>query len=1114
VRSPTTDMALENLQCAPLIAPGQTVPVTVNAVNLGDSPVSCTVTVRDATDQITIGTQVLQDLAAHSTHPLSFSWNTTGRASGYHSIIAAASTVTGETDLENNTNQLTIALSDDTVQNTLIASGSEWKYNDLGRDLHLSRWNTKDYYESEWKSGTGPLGYGGDGEVTVLSYGIDSNNKYPTYYFRKSFVAPAVPVSVALTVRRDDGVVVYLNGTEVARANMPAGPPEYQTLASSTESGSGETTYHAYTIVDPTLIQPGMNILAAEVHQASLSSSDVGFDAQLVATLPNVPHTHDIALVKFAVDSAVLSGDRVQLLMRVTNNGTALESFSINVTDLTESAPAGSVAVENLVPGETRDVSLDWETFDDTNTTHSLEAVAGPVSEEIQTTDNSLTAQLTVQSSSFGSPGKQPGGSVGGYCSAVAVNNKIAYVGEGASVSVIDLENPAQPVLYGRVQLPGIVLAIAADDDWIYAACGSRGVFIIDADDPTALRVAKVLDTSGNACGLAISGSYLFIADGVSGVRIVDISDPDNAVQAGAYHTEGPVQAVALKGDILYALDGHNGLMILNAASKTAPVLLGVCDRVALGTAMAVDGSHVYVVDGEGVLSGVDVSTPSAPVVSSRVYLPGPALSIAADESALFIPAGAAGLVIADISSPPATIVSNTWPTSSDAVAIAVDDSRAYLAEGFAGLRILNVSSTFNPTSLGLVGDGTRARGSAVSQGILYLASGNGGVKMYSVTNATLPELLGIYTNSLNAVSVAAAGDTLYVADGQHGLQIAAVSTPADPVHQATYTSPNLGVVRAVAVHGSSVVISDGYRIELVNVSTPGSPQLRSSFSTNVFIQEIAMSPSNIYAAVGGHGVLSFSYTSAGTMTYTGTIDTPGNAAMGVALSGARIYIADDAAGWHLADASQVVQTKQVHLPVKGVATDGSRLHVLDAQHGLHSYDITLRLSPVPRDVLEPLAHAMQITAKNKFVYVAQDAAGAAIINTAPDDVDFDGMPDSFEQAIIDANSGDSLTTLAHVLPGDDFDSDFLSNFAEFVAGTDPVDPLSVFAVQSTHVNLTGTFFLRWSSVSNRSYAVYRSDNPANGFTAVQTGIPATPPVNLYTTTDNTTNAYYTIIIE
>jgi hypothetical protein len=84
-----------------------------------------------------------------------------------------------------------------------------------------------------------------------------------------------------LSLLRDDGAVVYLNGVEVARSNLPSGTLTDATLASASVGAPDETTYWSYSI-DPALLQSGSNTLAVELHQASVDSSDLGFDLTLV----------------------------------------------------------------------------------------------------------------------------------------------------------------------------------------------------------------------------------------------------------------------------------------------------------------------------------------------------------------------------------------------------------------------------------------------------------------------------------------------------------------------------------------------------------------------------------------------------------------------------------------------------------------------------------------------------------------------------------------------------------------------------------------------------------------------------------------------------------------
>ena len=85
---------------------------------------------------------------------------------------------------------------------------------------------------------------------------------------------------LTLRIRRDDGAVVHLDGSELTRTNMPAGPVTAATHALSSTNDAAETEIH--TIALPgRILAPGTHVLAVEVHQYQPSSSDLTFDLAL-----------------------------------------------------------------------------------------------------------------------------------------------------------------------------------------------------------------------------------------------------------------------------------------------------------------------------------------------------------------------------------------------------------------------------------------------------------------------------------------------------------------------------------------------------------------------------------------------------------------------------------------------------------------------------------------------------------------------------------------------------------------------------------------------------------------------------------------------------------------
>jgi len=170
----------------------------------------------------------------------------------------------------------------------IVREEEVWKYNDRGVEL-AANWNTANYYDGSWSSGKAELGYGDGDENTVVSYGSNSKNKRITTYFRKTFSVENSDGFGRLKIRLkcDGGAVVYLNGTEVARENLPAGEIGRFTTALSTVSSSAEDDFTTYSI-DKSLLKSGENTLAVEIHQISGTSSDISFDMELSATTMNL----------------------------------------------------------------------------------------------------------------------------------------------------------------------------------------------------------------------------------------------------------------------------------------------------------------------------------------------------------------------------------------------------------------------------------------------------------------------------------------------------------------------------------------------------------------------------------------------------------------------------------------------------------------------------------------------------------------------------------------------------------------------------------------------------------------------------------------------------------
>jgi len=163
----------------------------------------------------------------------------------------------------------------------LVAAGSTWRYLANGSNQGTA-WRASGFNDSGWAQGAAELGYGDGDEATVVPFGPNASQKYVTTYFRRQLtVNPATLGTVTLQLKRDDGAVVYLNGTEIVRSSMPGGTVSSSTLA--VDAGGTENQWFSFTIPSSAFVN-GSNTLAVEVHQSGPTSSDISFDLALTAT--------------------------------------------------------------------------------------------------------------------------------------------------------------------------------------------------------------------------------------------------------------------------------------------------------------------------------------------------------------------------------------------------------------------------------------------------------------------------------------------------------------------------------------------------------------------------------------------------------------------------------------------------------------------------------------------------------------------------------------------------------------------------------------------------------------------------------------------------------------
>jgi glucose/arabinose dehydrogenase len=238
----------------------------------------------------------------------------------------------------------------------LIPVGAEWRYL-KGEDAPPAAWNTGGFDDDGWASGEAGIGYGDGDDATVLD---DMEGNYLTVYARREFQAsPASIESLVLRIRYDDGFVAYLNGVEVARRGLGA---EGDPVAFDTPAGDHEAT--GFESIDISSKIPflagGTNVLAIEVHNRDLGSSDLSLHPNLQANVPIPtgpwPPGFDLVTVQggfqtpvavaFAGDGRMFVGEKRGLVWVVKDGATLATPFIDLQDEVGNASDRGLLGIE------------------------------------------------------------------------------------------------------------------------------------------------------------------------------------------------------------------------------------------------------------------------------------------------------------------------------------------------------------------------------------------------------------------------------------------------------------------------------------------------------------------------------------------------------------------------------------------------------------------------------------------------------------------------------------------------------------------------------------------------------------------------------------------------
>ena len=188
---------------------------------------------------------------------------------------------------------------------TLVEMTAQWRYHQ-DATAPPPNWPEPGFDDAAWPSGQALLAKESSPMPAALNTPLALGPR--TFYFRTRFdwSGDAPPIRLQLSAVIDDGAIFYLNGKEALRLGMPPDvAPHHEMLAGRNII---DATLEGPFTIDPALLQPGENTLAAEVHQVSGNSSDIVFGLRLEAKTAATGGTPGLVINELLADNRSFAG--------------------------------------------------------------------------------------------------------------------------------------------------------------------------------------------------------------------------------------------------------------------------------------------------------------------------------------------------------------------------------------------------------------------------------------------------------------------------------------------------------------------------------------------------------------------------------------------------------------------------------------------------------------------------------------------------------------------------------------------------------------------------------------------------------------------------------------
>jgi hypothetical protein len=372
-----------------------------------------------------------------------------------------------------------------------------------------------------------------------------------------------------------------------------------------------------------------------------------------------------------------------------------------------------------------------------------------------------------------------------GYLSfALAVQDSIAVVcrGQQMNVHVLNVADPANPVLRGTFQTQNGPQGAAMAGNWAYIGVWSRDLLVADVGNPGTPVVRGRVFRPGELNGAWRCGDLVVTADRWYGMSVVDVSDIENPVERGNLPLSGWPRRIVLVESLAYCAE-YNGLAVVSVADPDNPEVLGLVSTTYYSYEVAVKDTLALIAEREwnpqhGNLVVVNVADPRHPQAIGWYATMGGGVEAVAWDGGHY-----------------AYVVSQGWSLNEFAIVNVFDPTNPYRVSGcntegypigvdFAGdyayalmtspdprILVISIADTLSPSVVGSMSLDYGPRALYIRYPYMFVGYYYHGVEMFDISNPIQPVPVDRYNTTGTAHGMHVDGNYIYAADA-HSLQI------------------------------------------------------------------------------------------------------------------------------------------------------------------------------------------------------------------------------------------------------------------------------------------------------------------------------------------------------